>query len=217
MEALFFFIFAALVVSLIVGLIKLLANIPIANRLTSAQLCEKRVSDALRSMDMKSYVIFDNLILRSGGNTAHTEIDHVIVSPYGIFCIETKSHQGSIYGYTKSTHWKQYLGGKEYSFYNPYRQNYKHIEAIESLLGINLKAPVHSYVVFPNAHKVKVDGADVDLSINEVVRKITRHQRRVYNLFDCERILKTFAYASTKREELSSTHNQEVQAFLNNQ
>ncbi|NCU37946.1 NERD domain-containing protein [Candidatus Saccharibacteria bacterium] len=75
-------------------------------RIPAYKQCENRVSNALNNMDMKFYVVFDNLILQSNGNTSHTEIDHVVVSPFGIFCIETKSHKGSIYGSEKSAYWK---------------------------------------------------------------------------------------------------------------
>jgi L-rhamnose mutarotase len=185
----------------------------VANTLKQKQ-CEDRVTDALRGLDMKSYVVFENLILSSRGNTPHTEIDQVVVSPYGIFCIETKSHHGSIYGYTTGIKWKQYLGGKEFDIINPLRQNYKHTSALEDLLELNLKAKIHSYAVFPNARSVKIDGEYVNYSIDEVMRKISRHKMPVYNFHDCERILKTLAYASSKRDELKDIHVEEVKAYL---
>jgi hypothetical protein len=183
-------------------------------KISNQELCEKTVTAALRSLDMKSYIVFENLILPSTGNTSLTEIDQVVVSPHGIFCIETKSHHGSIYGYTTSGKWKQYLGGKEFDIINPLHQNYKHIRAIEDLLGADLKAKVHSYVVYPNARSVKIDGEHADYSIDEVKRKISRHIAPVYNLQDCEKILKTLAVASSKREELKHLHTAEVRAYL---
>lgn len=177
---------------------------------------EHRVADALESMDAKSYVLFNNLILESDRNTSHTEIDHVVVSPYGIFCIETKSHRGSIYGYKDVRKWKQYLGGNEYDFYNPIHQNYKHTKAIQNLLGSEIKVPIHSLVVFPNANKVVVDGTECDLSINGLVRLISNHTKQIYNLDECTQILKTLAYASTQKSELAEAHKQEVREFLTN-
>jgi hypothetical protein len=198
----------------IIGILKLLSNINSRPNIPRQELCEREVTDALRSLDIKSYVIFENLILPSRGNTAHTEIDQVVVSPYGIFCIETKSHQGTIYGYTKSKNWKQYLGGKEFNLHNPLHQNYKHTHAVADLLGSSLKAKVHAYVVFPNARSVTIDGERVDYSIDEVKRKIGRHKSLVYNLQDCETILKMLAVASSKREDLKNLHVAEVRAYL---
>lgn len=198
----------------VIGILKLLSSTGRQPRVSRQELCEQEVTDALRSLDMKSYVVFENLILPSKGNTAHTEIDQVVVSPYGIFCIETKSHQGSIYGYTTSKRWKQYLGGKEFNLHNPLHQNYKHTNAIADLLGANLKAKVHSYVVFPNARSVTIDGEYVNCSIDEIKRKITRHITPVYNLDDCEVILKSLAIASSKRDELKDVHKEEVRTYL---
>ena len=185
-----------------------------SSRRSKQQQCEEAVTDALRTLDMKSYVVFENLILPSSGNTSYTEIDQVVVSPFGIFCIETKSHHGSIYGYTTRKNWKQYLGGKEFTINNPLHQNYKHTKAIEALLGDTLKAKVHSYVVYPNARSVKIDGEQVDCSISEIKRKISCHTKAVYNLSDCEHILKTFAVASSKRAELKHLHAEEVRNYL---
>jgi hypothetical protein len=183
--------------------------------ISKAKRAELQVTNALRTLDLKSYVVFENLILNSSGNTAHTEIDHVVVSPYGIFCIETKSHQGSIYGFNKNKEWTQYIGPQTHCLPNPLRQNYKHTKAIELLLGANVKAPIHSYVVFPNAQKISVDSTFVTKSISDLTEKISKHKQPIYNLHDCERILKTLAYASSKSSELTEVHAQEVQAYLN--
>lgn len=196
------------------GAATLIARAGLKHRTSKTKACEERVSEALRSLNMNTYTTFNNLILRSNGNTNHTEIDHVVVSPYGIFCIETKSHHGLIYGSMSSAYWTQYLGNHEYKLFNPHRQNYKHIKALENLLGIAVKAPIHSYVVFPNAKRIKVDGSDKILSIEHVLRMIANHTNHVYSLPEYERILKTLAYASSKREELTQTHQQEVQAYL---
>lgn len=213
--ALLSMIFIILIIVLpVIGLLKLLSGDESLPKISRHELCERRVTDALRSLDMKSYVVFENLILPSSGNTPHTEIDQVVVSPFGIFCIETKSNQGSIYGYRTSKRWKQYLGGKEFSIINPLHQNYKHITAIADLLGVTLKAKVHSYVVYPNARSVTIDGEHVDCSVDEVMRKIERHTSPVYNLQDCERILKILALASSRRDELKNIHTQEVEAYL---
>lgn len=215
MEFILILVVLGLTVWLVVTLIAILSTKPSYVGPTKQKLCEVRVSDALRSIDFRSYVIFDNLILPSNGNTAHTEIDHVVVSPFGIFCIETKSHQGSIYGSENSAYWKQYLGNQEFKIYNPFRQNYKHTKALEVLLESEIKASLHSYVVFPNARKIKIDGSERIASIEEVVRQISQHKKQIYNLADCERILKKLAYASSMSAQLADIHKSEVQAYLN--
>lgn len=182
--------------------------------ITKTKLAELKVNEALRNLDMKLYVLFENVILPSAGNTAHTEVDHIVVSPFGVFCIETKSHNGSIYAYEKNKNWAQYLGGQKFTFHSPYRQNYKHVKAIEALIGKGLKAPVHSYIVFPNAQKVVTDSKCVYDDVDRLVERISNHKRAVYNLEECTYILKLLAYASSKSDSLSSLHIEEIQSYL---
>ena len=49
---------------------------------------------------------------------------------------------------------------------------------------------------------------------SEIKRKISRHTSAVYNLSDCEQILKTFAVASSKRAQLKHLHTEEVRDYL---
>lgn len=215
MEIIAILVLMPFIAAALIGLIQLLTPSVQAPVYRRGEECEAEVSRQLRQLAIKSYVLFENLILPSGGNTSHTEIDHVIVSPYGIFCIETKSHQGLIFGSKDGEHWTQCIGSQTHKFYSPLRQNYKHTKALEQLLGADIKAPIHSYGVFPNASKLTVDSANVTIDIAEISEKISKHKQVIYNLHECERILKTLAYASGKSSGLSEAHKQEVTSYLN--
>ena len=66
-----------------------------------------------------------------------TQIDHVVVSPYGIFVIETKNYSGWIFGNEKSQNWKQTFKTTEGRFfYNPIKQNWGHIYALAERLRL---------------------------------------------------------------------------------
>ncbi len=93
----------------------------------------------------KSYTRFQNVTLKTKDGT--TQIDHVIVSRYGIFCIETKNMTGWIFGNAQNRAWTQKIYRESFRFQNPLRQNYKHVRALESLLGLS-RDTVHSVVVF---------------------------------------------------------------------
>lgn len=157
---------------------------------------------------------FRNLVIASRGNTAHTEIDEVIVSPNGIFCIEYKSHKGLIFGSADREKWTQCIGSDKYPLYNPLWQNYKHTEALKDLLGSDLRAPIHSYVVFTHAFKVTVDSDNVMISNDILRKKINNHTNIKYEADVYERILKTLVYASTKSKDLLDTHISEVNEYL---
>lgn len=85
------------------------------------------------------------LPLANGGST---QIDHIIVSVYGIFVIETKNYKGWIYGSEKQKQWTQaFPNGSKFKFQNPLRQNYLHIKTLADLLGLELSY-FHSTIAF---------------------------------------------------------------------
>ncbi|WP_256958826.1 nuclease-related domain-containing protein [Psychrobacter sp. JB385] len=85
------------------------------------------------------------LPLANGGST---QIDHVIVSVYGIFVIETKNYKGWIYGSENQRQWTQsFPNGSKFKFQNPLRQNYLHIKTLADLLGLELSY-FHSMIGF---------------------------------------------------------------------
>ena len=85
------------------------------------------------------------LALANGGST---QIDHVIVSVYGIFVIETKKYKGWIYGKESQKQWTQaFPNGRKYKFQNPLRQNYLHIKTLADLLGLDMSY-FHSMIAF---------------------------------------------------------------------
>ena len=81
-------------------------------------------------------------------NGGSTQIDHIIVSVYGIFVIETKNYKGWIYGSETQRQWTQsFPNGSKFKFQNPLRQNYLHIKTLADLLGLELSY-FHSMIAF---------------------------------------------------------------------
>lgn len=76
-----------------------------------------------------------------------TQIDHVLVSIYGIFVIETKNMDGWIFGSAEQETWTQSFFGKKFRFQNPLRQNYRHTRCLAEFFGLNHDL-VHSVVFF---------------------------------------------------------------------
>jgi len=114
---------------------------------------ESLVSDSLsRLLDQNVYHLFDNVILQIGEGT--TQIDHIVVSPYGIFVIETKNMTGWIFGQRKQPFWTQIIYEYKEKFQNPLRQNYKHVRAVMLLLGLG-SHQVHNVVVFVGSSSFK--------------------------------------------------------------
>lgn len=93
------------------------------------------------------YTILNDLVFRTDKGT--TQIDHVVVSKYGVFTIETKNYRGEIYGDDKRQEWTQLIvtevtyakkWWKTYTyvtknhFYNPVKQSLGHAFRIKELL-----------------------------------------------------------------------------------
>ena len=55
----------------------------------------------------EDYTILDDVMLKTGNGT--TQIDHVVVSRYGVFAIETKNYRGDIYGNDDCQQWTQVI------------------------------------------------------------------------------------------------------------
>ena len=89
----------------------------------------------LNKLDKDKYRVLNDIKIDNPSNhTKTSQIDHLVVSKYGIFVVETKAYKGKIYGKEYSRNWTQYLGSKKYEFMNPILQNYGHIKAIEAIL-----------------------------------------------------------------------------------
>jgi restriction system protein len=96
-------------------------------------------------LDKSIYFPLNNITFVTTNGT--TQIDHVIVSPYGIFIVEAKNIDGWIFGDVKSPQWSVVKPGRKFRMQNPLHQNYRHVRAIVEFLGIE-EAKVHSLVMF---------------------------------------------------------------------
>lgn len=84
-------------------------------------------------LDGKSGRVVHNVTLETGDGT--TQIDHVLISRFGIFVIETKNMRGWIFGDPRQTQWTQRIYRNSFRFQNPLRQNYRHQQALAYALG----------------------------------------------------------------------------------
>jgi hypothetical protein len=78
---------------------------------------EKSISSILYLLDKSKYSVINNIVLER--DTKTSQIDHVVISDFGIFVIETKNYKGWIVGNEKSEHWTQVLFKRKQRFYNP--------------------------------------------------------------------------------------------------
>ncbi|WCH24431.1 nuclease-related domain-containing protein [Aeromonas salmonicida] len=96
-------------------------------------------------LDKREYHLLNNVTLPLEQGT--TQIDHVIVSRFGVFVIETKNMKGWIFGDPKHKRWTQQLYRRRHGFQNPLHQNYLHVMTLKTLLGL-ADHQLHSIVYF---------------------------------------------------------------------
>ena len=108
-----------------------------------------------RKLDASLYHVLNDIHLPlDDGST--TQIDHVIVSPFGVFVIETKTYKGWIFGNPRDAQWTQVLHRRKSRFQNPLRQNFLHVQRLVGLTGL-LADVVHSVVAFSGEASFKTN------------------------------------------------------------
>lgn len=104
------------------------------------------VTTRLRSgLPKEEYEVIDDIYLPVEGGT--TQVDHIVVSRYGVFVVETKNYTGWIFAKGDSPKWTQTIYHGKNTFQNSSRQNYKHICAISENLNLP-KEYIHGVVAF---------------------------------------------------------------------
>jgi hypothetical protein len=172
---------------------------------------ENFVSRKLHNLDPLRYKILNDVMLPSRGNTVTTQIDHIVISNYGIFCIETKSLKGWIFGSGNQEYWTQVIFRYKGRFYNPLRQNFAHTKAIEDLLGAAyLKKSIISLVAFHGADKLKISGTNSVGYARDIVRKIESYVEPVFSDAERDEIYNLLVTSNVLDKAARKSHIREV-------
>ena len=148
------------------------------------------------------------LPLANGGST---QIDHVIVSKYGIFVIETKNYKGWIFGNEAQRQWTQVIMGRKYKFQNPLRQNYLHIKTLADLLDLEMSY-FHSMIAFIGECELKTrDELPEHVLTSGMVSYIKRKQDEILSEDEVQSIV---AQIENNRFSKSWRTNQAHKAYL---
>ena len=145
--------------------------------LDKGKLGERSVSKRLKRLDKNKYKVINDVILKTSRGTS--QIDHLVVSNYGIFVIETKNYQGWIVGSENTDNWQQIIYNKKNFFRNPIKQNYGHIKAIEENLKLNNKIKYISIIVFMNGCDLKVNTTTPVLYEHDLLKQIYKYKKQL--------------------------------------
>ena len=142
------------------------------------------------SLAGKGYHALHDLLIPLYEST--TQIDHLYVSRYGIFVVETKNYAGWIYGDAEQKQWTQVLYQQKRRFYNPLKQNETHIKALAYLLKLPMET-FHSIVVFVGEAEFKTALPDNVLQGADISGYVHRFRRSLLSQAQVDEIYATLS------------------------
>jgi hypothetical protein len=174
---------------------------------------EMVVNNQLKKLDPNNYIILkDVLLTKRDGKT--TQVDHIVVSIFGVFVIETKNYKGWIFGSEKSQYWTQVIYKRKQKFYNPIKQNNGHINAIKDLIKDNT-IPIQSIIAFSNSCKLKLEPTETKVVYMKYVTTTVRsYFQQIMSHHNMKEIAELLSNGNTKDRTIRKEHVQQIKTDL---
>ncbi|HIF9364427.1 TPA: NERD domain-containing protein [Photobacterium damselae] len=157
---------------------------------------EYLVNRLLSKLPESDYTLIKDVTLPTSDGT--TQVDHIVVSRYGIFVVETKNMKGWIFGSARQKLWTQKIYRHSSKFQNPLHQNYKHIKALETLLGCSADY-LHSVIVFIGNSTFKTEMPPNVTYARGSIRYIQQFNKVVFSDKDYARLTDSINQIKLKR------------------
>lgn len=121
---------------------------------------ERKIAKILSKLNKGKYTVLNNVRINTKDGRA--QIDHLVISNFGLFIIETKNFTGVIKGEEDDKLWDKIHYGHSFKFMNPINQNQRHEEAlnyiIDQVQGLTRdEILIYPMVVFCNGCKLDID------------------------------------------------------------
>ncbi len=168
-------------ISLILGIIAVVGLFFLLRWLipSKGKVGEKVVARKLDRLPKDQYRVLNNVTIPTPKGSS--QIDHLVVSIYGIFVIETKNYNGWIYGSEHAEYWTQNIYGNKYQLYNPILQNDGHVRALKRVLKDYAPLPILPIVAFSGK-------ADIKVKVEEACVVYWSQIHKVINQFEEKRL-----------------------------
>lgn len=122
------------------------------------------------------------------GELGTTQIDHIVVSRFGVFVVETKNFTGWIFANRYWAEWRQVIYHDSSFFQNPMRQNYHHICAIADNLGLP-KDYIHGVVAFAGDCEFKTEMPEGVVYLRQLSKHIRGFDKPVLKAKEVDQIV----------------------------
>lgn len=127
----------------------------------------------------EDYRIINNVMIKTIDGKTH-QIDHVVVSKYGIFVIETKQYNARLIGNDYDKKWVYKTYKKTDYIFNPVHQNRGHVLALKEVLNIEEDKFI-SIVCISSRASLKID-SNVVVGLDKLFDKINTYTEQIiYN------------------------------------
>lgn len=126
------------------------------------------------------YHLLNHVTVRMDDGT--TQVDHILVSRFGVFVIETKDYDGWIFANPSDASWTQVLFRRKSKFQNPIFQNKRHVRAVQGLLDFLPPQAVRSIVVFSGDAEFKTGIPPGVIPIAELPGHLRHYSETVMSL-----------------------------------
>ena len=173
---------------------------------------ERKVSKALNTLDNNEYKVVNNVMIRTDRGT--TQIDHVVISVYRIFVIETKNYKGLIFGNEYDDNWKQVIYKRSERFRNPIKQNYGHVAALKERLNLEKDLLIISIIAFTNRASLKVNTKTPVMYDNDVVSYIRSYNNKLISEDDVKRIYYDLLMSNIDSKDTRKEHVHSIRKNL---
>ena len=161
-----------------------------------------RISNILSHLP-DDYHIFNDVYFNNNGYSS--QIDHIIISQYGVFVIETKNYSGDVYGSENAERWTQYLHSNRYEFRNPIKQNQSHVWAIKNVLNIS-PTSIIPVVVFLNNVELHCSTSSTVIYSGQLYNHITSYSKILFPKDSVERLVQKLNETAIKDPERKQNH-----------
>ena len=166
---------------IIIVIVLALLNVIFSSATFKGKRGEKIVEKYLKKLNEEEYKVINDLMVNTENGTS--QIDHIVVSVYGVFVIETKNYQGWIIGKEYDDYWQQVIYKKKSKFRNPIKQNYGHIKALEEKLSIHKDINYISIVGFTSNATLKVNTKSTVIHTRDLVREIKKYNEKTLEIW----------------------------------
>ena len=173
---------------------------------------ERKVSKALNTLDNNEYKVVNNVMIRTDRGT--TQIDHVVISVYGIFVIETKNYKGLIFGNEYDDNWKQVIYKRSERFRNPIKQNYGHVAALKERLNLEKDLLIVSIIAFTNRASLRVNTKTPVMYDSNVVSYIRSYNNKLISEDDVKRIYYDLLMSNIDSKDTRKEHVHSIRKNL---